>query len=63
MVEGNPHWKGWHDLALPAIGLLSPAEVEPWRAAHAAEIDGLAKVAKKLAGEVEAALQARVKEA
>jgi hypothetical protein len=62
-IDGAKHWRGWADAAKNAIPLLGAAQVPAWREAHSAELAGLAAASKKLAGEVEAALTAKAKEA
>ncbi len=57
-TDGEPIWKSWHALVMPAIGLLSAGEAAAWRAAHQGELAGIEKASRKLAAEIEAALKA-----
>lgn len=61
-TDGEPIWKSWHALVMPAIGLLGAGEVSAWRVAHQGELAGIEKASKKLAAEIEAALAAAERE-
>jgi hypothetical protein len=61
--EGNPHYRGWVDLAKSAIAGIDPADALIWLEAHADEMTALAKVYRKGADEVKAAAVQRAGEA
>jgi hypothetical protein len=60
MHEGAPDWKAWHGLAMNAVPLLdSPAAIDAWMSAHAAELDGIGRAKKAWRVEIEQAAEAR----